>query len=88
MLTINKENADDYYGARSFLQSMKEEHSDEKMVFSLKEDEIETYLNQKGVILVEYLNSEEIEKRYLMQENGKLIDRITGHFRFALAKPK
>jgi methyltransferase (TIGR00027 family) len=88
VLSITNENADKYFGARSFFQSMLEEHADEKMVFSLKEGEIETFLNQKGLYLLEHLNSEEIEKRYLIDDSGNLMDRITGHFRFAVAKPK
>ncbi len=88
MISINDENADEFYGARAFFQSMREEHSDEALRFSINEEEIIAYLDQRGLNLVEHMDPEEIEKRYLMDEQGLINGRITGHFRFLLAKPK
>jgi methyltransferase (TIGR00027 family) len=87
-ISINDDNADEYYGARSFIQSMQKEHADEALHFSLKEGEVGQYLSQKGAYLLEHYNIEEIEKRYLTDENGEIIDKITGHFRFVQVKPK
>lgn len=37
--------------------------------------------------MVEHLDNDEIEKQFLLDEDGVLVGRITGHFRFVLATP-
>jgi len=87
MISLDEENIGDYFGAESFIQSMQNAHADEAILFSLKEGEINDYLEQKGLHLLEHLDSKEIEKRFLTDDQGNLISRITGHFRFALTNP-
>jgi methyltransferase (TIGR00027 family) len=87
-ISISEENVDDYYGVREFAQSMKEHHANEELMFSIDEGEIESFLAQRGLKMVDHLDNQEIERAFLVNENGSLIGRITGHFRFVLASPE
>ena len=75
----------DAYGARAFSQTMQEQHADEALTFSLEEGELGAFLEQRGLRVVEHLNNEDIEKTCLVADDGSLIGRITGHFRFVVA---
>ena len=85
IVSISKENIDDYYGVKEFSQTMREQHPNEDLLFSIDEGEIESFLEQRGLRVVEYLNNDDIEKRYFMDEEGSMPGQITGHFCFALA---
>jgi methyltransferase (TIGR00027 family) len=87
-ISISEENIEDYYGVREFAQTMKEHHANEELMFSIGEGEIESCLKQRGLKMVDHLDNEEIERAFLLDENGSLIGRITGHFRFVLASPE
>ena len=87
-ISISEEKINDYYGVKEFSQTMKEQHADEKLMFSIDEDETESFLELRGLNIVEHLDSEEIERTFLIEENGSLIGQITGHFRFVLATQK
>jgi len=86
-VTISEENSNDYYGVREFTQIMKEQHANEELMFSIDESEIQSFLKQRGLKIVDHFNNEEIERKFLLDENGSLIGQITGHFRFVLASP-
>ena len=73
------------YGVREFAQTMQEQHADEALTFSLEEGELGAFLEQRGLRVVEHLNNEDIEKTCLVADDGSLIGRITGHFRFVVA---
>jgi len=57
-------------------------------MFSIDQGQIETFLAQRGLQMIEHLDNEEIERTFLMKEDGSPIGQITGHFRFVLASPK
>ena len=86
-ISISKENIN-YYGVKEFYQTMKEHHANEGLMFAIDEGEIGSFLEQRGLKIVNHLNNREIEKTFLLNENGSLIGQITGHFRFVLASPK
>jgi methyltransferase (TIGR00027 family) len=86
--SISEENINDYYGAKEFSQTMKEHHANEELMFSIDEGETESFLEQRGLKMMDHLDNKEIEKTFLFKENGSLIGQITGHFRFVLASPK
>jgi len=86
-ISISEENIKDSYGVKEFAQTMKEQHAGEELMFSIDEGEIESYLEQRGLEIVEHLDNEEIERTFLLEENGSLLGKITGHFRFVLASP-
>ena len=57
-------------------------------MFSIDEGETESFLEQRGLKMVDHLDNEEIERTFLLDENGSLIGQITGHFRFVMATPE
>jgi hypothetical protein len=62
-------------------------HANEKLMFSIDENETESFLERRGLKIVDHLDNEEIERSFLLDENGSLVGQITGHFRFVLASP-
>ena len=86
-ISISEENINDYYGVKEFSQKMKEHHANEALMFSIDEGETESFLEQRGLKMVDHLDNKEIEKTFLLYENGSLIGQITGAFRFAMASP-
>ena len=48
---------------------------------------IESFLEKRGLKIVNHLDNKEIEKTFLLNENGSLVGQITGSFRFAMASP-
>ncbi|MBN1123090.1 MAG: SAM-dependent methyltransferase [Anaerolineae bacterium] len=84
-ISVSEEEIDDYYGVRKFEQTMQEHHAQEALVFSIAEGEIDSFLAQRGLKVIEHLNNEEIEQKYLLKDDGSSIGRITGHFRFVYA---
>jgi len=84
-VSMSEENIDEYYGVREFSQTMKEHHANEELLFSIGEGEIGSFLEQRGLKAIEHLDNEDIERRFLMDEDGSMLGRITGHFRFVLA---
>ena len=86
-ISISEENINDYYGVKEFSQKMKEHHANEALMFSIDEGETESFLEQRGLKMVDHLDNKEIEKTLLVNENGSLIGQITGAFRFAMASP-
>jgi methyltransferase (TIGR00027 family) len=87
-ISLSKGNVDQYYGAREFASTMKEHHADEQLLFSIDEGAIESFLGQRGLKIVHHLDNEEIERACLVDEDGSLIGRVTGHFRFVVASPR
>ena len=86
-LLLSEENLSDYYGAKEFAQTMREHHAAEELTFSIQEGKIEAFLEDRGLKMIDHLNDEEIEKRFLTKDNGSLIDPVTGHFCFVTASP-
>jgi methyltransferase (TIGR00027 family) len=87
-VSIPEENMNEYYGVKEFSQTMKEHHADEELTFSINEGELESFLEQRGLKMIDHLNNKEIERKVLKDENGTLLGQITGHFRFLSASPK
>jgi len=86
-ISISEENINDYYGVKEFSQKMKAHHANEELMFSIDEGETESFLEQRGLKMVDHLDNKEIEKTFLLYENGSLIGQISGAFRFAMASP-
>jgi len=84
-ITITEKNIKKYYGSTEFMKTMKEHHANEELMFSIGEGEIESFLGQRDLKVVEHLDNEAIERTYLLDDKGSLIGRITGNFRFVLA---
>ncbi|HEY90041.1 MAG TPA: SAM-dependent methyltransferase [Thermoflexia bacterium] len=76
------------YGVKEFARTMKEHHANEELLFSIAEGEIESFLAQRNLKVVEHLDNKEIERTHLIAAQGSSMGQITGHFRFILASPK
>ena len=79
---------DSRYGIKEFTQTMQAQHANEALTFSLADEEIESFLMDQGVKVVACLNNQEIEQRYLLDENKVLIGPMTSHFRFVTVSKK
>ena len=86
-ISISGESIHNYYGAIEFAQSMKKHHQTERFRFNIDEGKIEPFLKQRGLRIISHLNNQEIEKTFLLNDNGSLMGQITGLFRFAMASP-
>ena len=56
-------------------------------MFSIKHGEIESFFADMNLRMIEYLDNEAIEHKYLLDDNESLIGRMTGNFRFVCASP-
>ena len=86
VVSVTDENRD-LFGASKFLQTMKEEHGSEALLFAINEGETASYLEKRGLKMIAHLDNEEIERAYLLNENGALLGHMTGLFRFVSASP-
>lgn len=86
-ISISEENLNDYFGAKEFLISMMKHHANEEMLFSIKHGEINSFLADMNLRMIDNLGNEAIEGKYLLDENGSSIGRMTGNFRFVCASP-
>jgi methyltransferase (TIGR00027 family) len=86
-ISISEENINNYYGVKEVAQSLRKHHQNERFRFNIDEGKIESFLEQRGLKMVDHFDNKEIEKTFLINENGLLIGQITGHFRFVLASP-
>ena len=86
-ISIPEEDRNKYYGVNEFMKSMKEHHANEKLVFTIKHGDIESFLIDRGLRMIGHLDNEGIELKYLVDDNEFLIGRIPGNFRFVLASP-
>lgn len=86
-ISVSDENINQY-GVKEFFLSMKEHHQDESLLFAIEEGKTESYLEQRGLEIINHLDNAEIEREFLVNENGSLIGHITGHFRLVSASPK
>jgi methyltransferase (TIGR00027 family) len=84
-ISISERNIDDYFGVKEFAQTMQEHHASEELMFSIDEGKVGSFLEQRGLKMVDHLSNDEIERTYLVRDDGLLIGQITGHFRFVLA---
>jgi methyltransferase (TIGR00027 family) len=83
-ISVSEENIKDYFGVQEFAQTMKEHHASEALLFSIDEGDTETFFRKRGLKIIEHLDNEEIERTFLLDENGSLIGPITAHFRFVM----
>jgi methyltransferase (TIGR00027 family) len=85
--TISVSVEDQNYGVKEFYQSMKKHHANEGLLFAIDEGQTESFLEHRGMKLVDHWDNRQIEQAYLLNEDGASMGHITSHFRFALASP-
>lgn len=86
-ISVSEKAMDDAFGADRFFRTMKERHGDEALTFAIAEGETGSFLAERGLRMVEHLDNEEIERTFLLHEDGSRIGRVTGVFCFVLASP-
>jgi len=84
-ISITPENMNSYYGVKKVTESIEKHHPNERFKFAIDEGNLSSFLEQRGMKIVSHMNNREIEKMFLLNENGTLFGQITGHFRFAMA---
>jgi len=87
VISITEENMKHYYGAKEFAQTWRKHRSGEPFRFAVDEGKIASFLEQRGLKIVKHLDNTDIENSFLLNENGSLIGRINGSFRFVSASP-
>jgi len=87
VVSLSDETVKNYYGAKEFTETWKKRHLNEPFKFAINDGEIELFLEQRGLKIINHLDSEQIEKMFLLQENGSLIGKVSGIFRFTVASP-
>jgi len=60
-ISISEENINNYYGVKKFAQSWRKHRSDELFRFAIDEGKIESFLEQRGLKIVNHLDNREIE---------------------------
>jgi methyltransferase (TIGR00027 family) len=86
-VTASAENIDQY-GVEEFYQSMQKHHRDESVMFTIDEGKAEIYLGHRDLQVIRHLDKAEIEREFLVKDDGSLIGRVSAHFRLVLASPK
>jgi len=86
-VSLSEENVHEYFGADELLKSMKEHHANEQLLFSIQDGEIEPFLAIMNLRMIQHMDKEAIEQKYLMDDNGSLIGRMAENFRFVCASP-
>jgi methyltransferase (TIGR00027 family) len=87
-ITVSDDNSHNYYGAEEIISIMKSPRSNESFKFTIEEDNIESFLDQRGLKLVKHLDHRQVEESFLTGKNGASIGQPNGIFRFAIASPK
>ena len=69
-------------------QIMKKQYGDEKFIFSIEKDKIEDFLEQRGLKMIEHLNNDALENRFLTRKDGSLIGKMMAAYGVVSSIPK
>lgn len=86
-VSVSEENLHMVYGASELRMSMKKHHENEELLFSIKPGEIDLFMAELNLRMIEHMDNEAIASNYLTDDNGSLIGRMAEIFRFACASP-
>jgi len=87
-VTITEDNFNNYLGVKEFVRTMRKHHPNEIFKFTIDDGTIESFIEKRGLEMVDHLDNNEIEKTFLVDDSGSLLGQITGLFRFVQASPK
>jgi methyltransferase (TIGR00027 family) len=76
---------DEAYGVREQREFMRTHSPGERMQFSIKREEIGSFLSERGFALIEHLTPVEIQKRYLTLKDGSSAGKTAAGFCFVRA---
>lgn len=86
-ISTSADNRAQYYGATEFLQTWQRHRQNESFKFAIDAGTAESFLAQKGLKLINHMDTRQIEEAFLLDENDALIGRTNGLFRFAVVAP-
>ncbi|CAB1085253.1 hypothetical protein D1AOALGA4SA_12741 [Olavius algarvensis Delta 1 endosymbiont] len=78
----------DWYGAKEIFQIMEKQYGDEKFIFSIDEGKIESFLEQRGLKVIDHLENSALENKFLTREDGSLIGHMMAAYCVVSAMPK
>ena len=73
-----------FYGSKEIVDRVAK--NGEPYQYGIKENEIESFLTERGYSLVSHHTAEDLEKKYLTASDGKLYGRICGHNNIVVAE--
>jgi methyltransferase (TIGR00027 family) len=73
-----------FYGSKEIVNRVAK--NGEPYRYGIEEDEIESFLTERGYNLVSHHTAEDLEKKYLTASDGKLFGRICGHNNIVVAE--
>jgi methyltransferase (TIGR00027 family) len=88
LVSVDEQTAHNYYGVSGLLATLKKYSKNEALKFMIGDGEIESFLRQRGLRVIEHLDNQAIEMNYLTDSNGCMIGRVTEGFRFVSASPR
>ena len=65
---------------------MKIQNPQEPIQFGIKEDEIESFLRERGFRIIDHFNAEEMDRKYLTRPDGAAIGKVSAIHCFARAE--
>lgn len=75
-----------YYGEREIYKNVKK--SGEGWTFGIVKGEISNFLQQRGLELIEHMDSNKLEEKYFQDENGTIVGNVNGTHCIVHAKIK
>ncbi len=86
-IPVSGGNPNEVYGTEELMASMQVHHANEELLFSIKDGEIKSFLAERNLRMIDHMDDRAIERKYLTDDNGSLIGRMSGKFRFVCASP-
>jgi O-methyltransferase involved in polyketide biosynthesis len=73
-----------YYGEKAIYNRVKKDN--ERWIFGIDEGDIEKFLLNFNLSLVDHLNSKVMEERYFKDDSGRIVTKVNGTHCIVLAK--
>jgi len=86
-ITLSDENIDRIHGARTFTETWRKHRQAEPFRFFIDQGSLPSFLGERGLALVEHLDTSEMEGAYSTGDAGAPTGRVNGIFRLAVARP-
>ncbi len=88
LVTVPPGEINDWYGVKEMLQIMKKQYGDEEFKFSIDGGSIGTFLDERGLKVMEHLDSSTLEKRFLIYSNGSPLGKMMAAYGIVTAMMK
>jgi methyltransferase (TIGR00027 family) len=87
VITVSNGDSNKYYGAEEIMNISKKNRAQEPFQFTIDEDNIESFLDRRGLKLVRHLDHKQIAEPFSTGKNEALMGAINELFRFSMASP-